>query len=579
MNGKYTHRIAIVTLAALLLYGCGGKKSKNEVRIHELSDTDMLNPTNHQSAEATYYCAQMFQTLWGTNPVTLELNPVLVKELPTEEYDAANGLLKYTAELREDAVWDNGEPITVEDLVFSVKMYKAPVIQNEHYRPYFELVTDIVKDAENPRKFTIVCNKKYILAKNIAGEFLVLPRYVYDPKNLMEKFAINDFNTKFKEIENDPAMKEFAVEYNSEKFQREKGYIVGSGPYEFTEWVPGQRIVLTKKKNWWGEKYNSEYLFQAYPERLVYTVIKDQTGALTALKGLKLDVMSAIKSKDYVEQLQKSEKVKENYTLSTPLTMAYSFFGLNLRNPKFEDVRVRRALAHLTDVDKIISVIGYNLGQRITGPINPYKKGAYNDTISSYGYDVEKAKTLLAEAGWKDSNGDGIIDKQINGKHTEFNITFTYNAGNDERRDAALIFKEAARQAGIAVDVVPQEWSIYLENQKKHDFEMFYGSWIGATSPDDPKQIWHTESINGGSNYVYFGTAETDKLIEDIRSELDEEKRNDLYRKFQVILHDQVPYIFMSSPKAKIAISKRFANTETFIARPGFNEAAFKLAQ
>ncbi len=108
---------------------------------------------------------------------------------------------------------------------------------------------------------------------------------------------------------------------------------------------------------------------------------------------------------------------------------------------------------------------------------------------------------------------------------------------------------------------------------------MFYGAWIGSPTPDDPKQIWHTESINGGSNYVYFGNAETDKLIENIRSELNEEIRNDLNRKFQVILHDEVPYIFIWSPKEKIAISKRFTNTETFIVRPGFNEAAFKLAQ
>ena len=219
------------------------------------------------------------------------------------------------------------------------------------------------------------------------------------------------------------------------------------------------------------------------------------------------------------------------------------------------------------------------MGERVTGPVNPYKKGAYNDTITPYDFNIPKAKALLTEAGWKDSNGNGTLDKMINGQLTEFNITFTYNSGNDSRRDAALIFKEACRQAGINVDVVPQEWSIYIENQKKHDFEMCYGAWIGNPIPDDPKQIWHTESINGGSNFVYFGTAETDKLTDQIRSELNEDKRNDLYRQFQVKVHDAVPYIFIWSPKSTIAISKRFTNTETFIVRPGFNEAGFKLVQ
>jgi peptide/nickel transport system substrate-binding protein len=357
-------------------------------------------------------------------------------------------LLKYTAEIREEAVWDNGTPITAKDIAFSIKLYKAPVISNEQNRPYFELISDVVMYPENPRKFTIVCNKKYILAKSVAGSFAVIPQYIYDPKNLMDKFSIKDINEKFAEVQEDATMKEFATEYNSEKFQRDSGYIVGSGPYAFDQWVTGQKIVLKKKKNWWGEKFNNEYSYQANPDKLVYTTIKDQTAALTALKGKHLDVMYGIKSKDFVEQLQPSEEVKKNFNLATPLSMAYTYFGINMRNPKFEDVRTRQALAHLSDVEKIIKVIGYGLGERVNGPVNPYKKGAFNDTITPYDFNVAKAKTLLAEAGWKDTNGDGTLDKKLNGQQTEFNITFTYNAGNDSRRDAALIFKEACRQVG-----------------------------------------------------------------------------------------------------------------------------------
>lgn len=579
MFSSFSSRITAIALACLVLYGCTQKKEKNEVTVHELSDTDMLNPTNYQSADAGYYLSQMFQSLWGNDPRNLEMMPVLAKALPEEKYDSATGLLTYTCEIREEAKWDNGSPVTAHDVAFSIKCYKAPVINNEGNRPYFELISDVIEYPENPRKLTIVCNEKYILAESICGSFLVMPQYIYDPKKLMDKISISDIQTKTEEVANNPVMKEFATEYNSEKYQREKGFISGSGPYEFTEWVPGQRIVLSKKKNWWGEKYNSEYAYWANPDKLIYQVIKDQTAALTALKGKKLDVMAGIKSKDYVEQLKPNEEINKNFNLSTPLSMAYTYFGINMRNPKFEDAKTRTALAHLTDVEKIIKVIGYDLGKRVNGPINPYKKGAFNDTITPFDYNIEKAKALLAEAGWKDSNGDGTLDKKLGGVQTEFNITFTYNAGNDTRRDAALIFKESCRQAGINVDVVPQEWSIYIENQKKHDFEMFYGAWIGSVNPDDPKQIWHTESINGGSNYVYFGNAETDKLIEAIRSELDEEKRNDLYRKFQVIVHEQVPYIFIWSPMEKIAISKRFENIETFIVRPGFNEAGFKLVQ
>jgi peptide/nickel transport system substrate-binding protein len=233
----------------------------------------------------------------------------------------------------------------------------------------------------------------------------------------------------------------------------------------------------------------------------------------------------------------------------------------------------------LVDVNKIIDVIQYNLAERVNGFMHPSKKIFYNDTITHYDYNIEKARQLLADAGWSDSNGNGTIDKMIDGQLTEFNITFTYNNGNDSRRDAALIFKEAAREVGINVDVVPQEWSIYIDNQKKHDFEMFYGAWISGVGESDPKQIFHTESINGGSNYGFFGNAESDAIIDALRGELDINKRAVYYKQLQAIIHDEVPYIFLFAPLERIAISKKFEEVKTTPLRPGYQEETFRFKQ
>lgn len=578
MTTKFFRQLMVVSMAILVLYGCNKKKDKNEVIIHELSDTDMLNPYTYQSADAGYITGQMFFSLLGLDPATLKYVPSLAKALPVEEVDKEHNTVSYTYEIRPEAKWDNGQDITAKDVEFTLKVIKCPKVNDEREKPYYELIHDIKMYPDNPKKFTLVCNKVYILAYSTCGGFPILPAYVYDPKNLLVPYSLIQLNDSANTLENDPKINEFANDFNGEKYQREKGFVVGCGPYEFSEWVTGQKVVLTRKKNWWGDPLEKEnFSFQAYPDKLIYQTINDQTAALTALKGEKLDVMYGIKPKDFVE-MPKSEKIQEHFNLSTPLSMSYTYFGINMHNPKFADKRVRQALAHLVDVEKLIHVIGYDLGQRVNGPIHPSKKGAYNDTIAPYDFNIEKAKKLLADAGWKDSNGNGTIDKVIDGQLTEFNITFTYNAGNDSRRDAALIFKEDARKAGINVDVVPQEWSIYIDNQSKHNFEMFYGAWIGSPNPEDPKQIWSTESQNNGSNYVFFGNAETDKLIEDIRSELNEDKRNDLYRQLQVIIHDEVPYIFIWAPKERIAINKKFTNAETFVVRPGFNEAAFKLA-
>ncbi|MCW3127748.1 MAG: extracellular solute-binding protein [Bacteroidetes bacterium] len=577
MNWKNSRKIVAGILIAAFLFGCGTKKGKNEVIIHELSDTDMLTPFNYQSASTQYVLAQLFQSLLGQDPVTFEDLPGLAKAVPTPLKDSTGKGMSITYEIREDAKWDDGTPITGNDVAFSMKVIKNPKTDCQPYKGFFDFVEDVVTDPSNPKKVTFVCNNVHMHSVENTGGLLILPSKIYDPKNLMASFTVKQLNDTSKALASDPKIIEFATNYNSEKYQREKGYIVGSGAYEFSEWITGQKIVLKRKKNWWGEKYEKENVgFQAYPQQLVYQTINDYTAAIVALKGKKLDVAYGIKYKDFTE-LPKSEKVKENFNLHTPRSMQYHYFGMNLRNPKFADKKVRQALAHLTDVDKMVSVLTYGLADRVIGPIHPSKKEIYNSNIKPYDYNIEEAKKLLDEAGWKDSNHDGILDKNINGEHVEFNITFTYNAGNDTRRDAGLMFKESCRQAGINVDVVPQEWAMYIQNQKQHKFEMFYGAWVGSTLDPDEKQIWHTEAIEGGSNYVFFGNAETDKLVDDIRTELDAKKRAPMYLKFQEILHDESPYIFLFAPKERIAISKRFTNAEAYDVRPGFAENMFKL--
>ena len=262
------------------------------------------------------------------------------------------------------------------------------------------------------------------------------------------------------------------------------------------------------------------------------------------------------------------------------MSLQYNYIGMNTKLPKFSDKNVRKALAHLVDVDKIIKTVMYGLAERTIGPIHPSKKNDYNAAIVPYDFNIDEAKKILADAGWKDTNGDGTIDKIINGQKEEFNINFIVNAGNDMRKQTALMFQEEARKAGINVTVTSQDWSVYLDNLKKKNFEMYFGAWISSPIPEDFKQIFHTESaLNEGSNYVNFGNHVSDALIDSIRVELDETKRAVLNKRIQEILHEEVPYIFLYAPSERIAISKRFNIQEASVMRPGFWEAGFKMAE
>src|SRR5699024_4673514 len=142
-----------------------------------------------------------------------------------------------------------------------------------------------------------------------------------------------------------------------------------------------------------------------------------------------------------------------------------------------------------------------------------------------YKYDRVKAKEMLKADGWEDTDGDGILDKMIDGKRVPFTIKFSVNSGNETRKAIALLFQEECRHVGIKVSVAQQDWSIYLQNMKQHKFEMMYGAWVSSPLPSDPKQIFSTKSYNGGSNFVGFGNIRTDKLIDSIRTTIDDDKR------------------------------------------------------
>lgn len=567
-------------VSVLIISSCssGYQPQNNTVTIHELSDAEMLNPVNYSDASAGYIVTNMFQTLLGVDFKTLELVPILAASRPQIE-KTPDGLMLITYQIRPEAKWDNGSPITAKDIEFSLKVMKNPKVNNHRSKPYYEFINDIKLYDEDPKKFTYICNEVYILSESSSGGYPILPEYFYDPKGLMKKFTIKQLNEDAAKLVDDKDINEFANDFNSEKRAREKEHINGSGPYQLTEWTTGQRIVLERKKNWWGDNLTKENcFFEAFPDKIIYQTVNDQTSAIVSLKAGNLDVMYSIKAKDFVE-LPNSDKFKENFNAHTPMQLAYTYLGLNMKNPKLSDKRVRQALAHLVDVDKMIKTVNYDLAQRVVGPIHPSKKKDYNSDIVPYDYNIEKAKQLLSDAGWKDSNGNGTIDKMIDGKVTEFTLNFDVNSGNDVRKQVALMFQEEARKVGIEVSVIQQDWAVYLDNQKKHNFEMFFGSWISPPTPNDFKQIFHSESaLNEGSNFVSFGNAQSDSLIDAIRKELDENKRGELYKQFQVVLHEEVPYIFLYAPLERIAIHKRFTNAEPSTARPGFWEAGFKLA-
>ena len=548
----------------------------NVIIIHELGDPDKIQPSNSTSANSTYIEGNIFMTLGGSESTPpFEKYGYLAENRPkiTEMND---GNVKYEYTIRKEAVWDNGEPVTGEDVLFSYKVYQTEYVDCEHLRGYMDFILNIETDINNPKKVTFITTK-YFLGESWTG-YWVFPRYNYDRENILSSFSFQELKNKTYKSnpEKDEMLRKFADEYNSEKFQREKDYISGCGPYEFIEWVTGQRIKLKKKENWWGNQLKSEENthFDANPDEIIYEIINDYTTGITAMKDGSIDVMRSVPAKNFVN-LKTNEKFLEKYELHTPVSMQYLYIGMNMDHPILSDLNVRKAFSHMVDKQKIVDQLYKGYAEEVTGPIHP-TKAYYNQNIVAYEYDIKKADKILTESGWIDSDGDGIRDKIINGEKVDMKFTFKYNTGNDIRQNIGLMFQQDAKRLGIIIEIIGREWTVYLDEVKSHNFEFNCLGWVQGTGLDDFRQIWHTESINGGSNYVSFGDNESDKIIEIIQKELNEEARNILYKQFQTIIHEQAPYIFLCSPLERLSITKRF-EANSYIARPGYNEKEFIL--
>lgn len=556
--------------------------NRAELVIHEIDDPDGMNPIISNAANALYMHNNLFSKLLVYDLQTLKLTPQLAVALPEikvlEEGPYAGGM-SLTYEIHPEARWDNGEPITAADYVFTIKAIKNPKVNSAQLRPYFDFLNTIEIDSENDRKFTVYSKERYFRAEESSGqETFVLPEYHYDPEGLMRNFTIEQLSDPANQeaLMRDPTIARFAQAFNAPEFNRQPEMVVGSGPYKLTEWSVRQRIVLERKKDWWGDKIEGRATLEAFPPKIIYRVISDMTAAISNAKDGQVDVIRTIPPTKYIE-LKEDPKFSSNFDLSTPDQFAYHYIGFNLKRPQFKDKRVRRAIAHLIDRDEMIGAIFEGMAIKTNGPINPTKP-YYNKDLQDIEYNPEKAAELLKEAGWKDSDKDNILDKMIDGKKVDFSVEFKYNQGNTVRKNIGKILKDEAARVGIKVTLTPVEFAKLLSDADERQFDMVALAWVKTPGLDDMKQVWHSEADRqGGSNRVGFGTAESDQLIDQIRVTLDKEKQKELYLKVQEIIYEEQPYVFLFVPAERIAINNRFDGTEVSPQRPGYREASFKL--
>ncbi len=587
---KFTALLAILVIS-IIITGCGGKTTQqktdnqnqsNDISavdttgavtgdwliIRGMSDPEKLNPIVSNDASASEICSYIFEYLLDQNKETYELVPRLAA-LP--EVSADN--LSYTFTINKNAKFSDGKPVTANDVIFTLKLIKIPFIDAAATRNYFEMV-DRAEIADNdPQKVKFILTKPNWRGVYTLGLFSILPKHILDPNNITDKFQWEEFKDMRIASQN-PEMQKFADFINSQEVSRQAKYLVGSGPYMFEKWDTGAGVTIVRNKNYWGNQNLANY-----PQKIIFKTIQDNSAALVAAKNKEVDVMSVIKPADFYKDIQNPEQF--NLIKARPLEPSYAYLAWNQLNPLFQDKKVRLALSYLVDRKIIIDKILFGDAVPIQSPIFYKNTKLLNENLAEIPFDPEKAKILLEEAGWKDSDGNGVLDKVIAGKKMDFKFTFLINT-NPVRKQILLVIVDALKKVGIRADVQELEWSVYLDKTKKHEFEATYSGWTSPTLPPDPYQIWHSSQSEGeGSNYISFNNKLNDSLIVEFRNEMDENKRVNIIKQWQQLIYDEQPYTFLWSGRARYIYDKRFKNTRWYNIQPSpsYNEWWVPVAQ
>jgi peptide/nickel transport system substrate-binding protein len=471
---------------------------------------------------------------WITVPYIFE--PLLVYDFDdltmepwlAESYEISSDGLEITFHLRDDVYFSDGVPVTADDVVFTYETAVNPAVDAANVASLYVDVEKVVKVGERVVKFFM--ERPYFKAlENLCfWDFGILPKHIY----------------------------EFG---DAEEFNRRVSNPVGSGPFVFEKWDTGREVVLRRNEHYWGRKPKLK--------KIIYKFIRNPVACVQALRSHEVDLI--IPEPEQFADLVDDEEFKRDFCCLAYWNPGVPFYylGWNQDTVFFSDRRVRRAMTHIVNRKQIVSHLLKGQGQEISGPF--FVKGTGSDpNIKAWPYDLDRARQLLDEAGWVDSDGDGLRDKE----GVPFKFKFMYAGENALYNRLGKLLKDEAAKVGVEVIPDPYEWSVLIPRLSDREFEAIVMGW-GGDVLEDFYQIFHSSQIgNRGANYVGFSNTGADALLEEIKRTMDKAERDKLCHRFHRILHEEQPYTFLFTRPTFRLVDKRFKNVNIYRLGPKYWE-------
>ncbi|CEG28711.1 ABC transporter substrate-binding protein [Bacillus sp. B-jedd] len=416
------------------------------------------------------------------------------------EWSASEDGLVWTFKLREGVKWHDGEPFTAEDVAFT----------------FNDIVLNKELGSNGASNYKAVDNVKvvndHIVEFHLKNPWAALPAYLGFNSEIIPKHKFEGQNP-----------------WELTSFNKEKP--VGTGPFKVGTYISGQSVELIPNEDFFG---GAPHL-----DKFVYKILAEKNTHVAQALSNELDIF-------VLEDKASLERIKQSKNLEVLPSDANRYFwiSLNQENPMFTDLKVRQAFLHAIDRQAIIDSVLKGFGKIADAAITPQLSTYYTDDVKRYDYDPAKAKALFEEAGWKDSNGDGILDKDGKPFKFEFDIGI-----QGDLEPIAQMVQQYLKEVGLDVKLNTLEWNAMIQkNIIERDFDMILNWWAYPADPDVYAQ-YHSSNAGKGNNIPGYKDAKLDELLVKGQQTSDPAARGEVYKEMQQYMAENLPYLYLWYPE------------------------------
>jgi len=509
----------LLIIIFLLIASCDGQKSStnNRLVIGIESDIQTFNPMFAYNVIEGHLVDLLYlkpaMEIWNDSIGIIEFEPMLA-----EKWEWNKDSTSITLYLRDNIYWSDKKPITVDDVVFSFEIYSDPKVDSRFLGQFynFHTIDGLLIDSE--KTFEVISPNilKINFLKNALPTLLNINLDII-PKHIWSKIPKEEIATA------------------KENFEP-----VTSGPFKLSQWNRMSTIHL--------DIDSSSFLFS--PDninRIIFKVIPDYKSRIYQLKTGEIDLVENIKHED-LSELNADSELK---TISLR-GREYDYIGWNHVDPEafqqnqiipnkyFSSPQIRKALTYAIHRQEIVNSYLSEYGEVCKGPVSPMFKIYFDDSLEMDEYNPSKAREILKENGWVDSDNDGIVEKD----DVEFKIELYTNSGNPRREYVATIVKNNLLAIGIDANIQILESGAFIDKLMKRNFDAWISGWT-IPVPIDLYPFWYSDIEIGIFNFSTYQNKETDEILDSLALKLTEAKKVTLYKKLQRIFYDDEPVTFL----------------------------------